>query len=150
EVGHGPPADAPAVAQHREGVGDLAHLLEEVGDVDDGYSPVAQPADEGEQPAGVLLGQGGGGLVEDEDADVEQQGAGDLDDLAGGGVEAADGVLGVDLGVLEDGEGLADPAAALGGAQEAQAAGLQAEQDVGLDAEVGRQGQLLVDHGDAP
>ena len=51
-------ADGPAVAKDGEAVGDLRHLLEEVGDVDDRQPLRPQPADEVEQVADVADGSG--------------------------------------------------------------------------------------------
>ena len=57
--------------------------------------------------------------------------------------------IGVNLGMFENGQRLLNTAAIHTAAQEAAARRLQAERDVGFDAQVGRQRQFLVDHGDA-
>ena len=44
-----PAGDAAAVAQHGEAIGDLAHLLEEVADVDDGHAARLEPPDQREE-----------------------------------------------------------------------------------------------------
>ena len=63
-------------------LGDLAHLLEEVADVDDRDAPRREPADEGEQPIDVRSLQAARRLVHEQHARVAGEGAADLDDLA--------------------------------------------------------------------
>jgi len=50
---------------------------------------LAEGANEGEELGDLVLGKGGGGLVHDEDADLEGDGLGDLDGLLRGEGEAA-------------------------------------------------------------
>lgn len=75
-----------AVAEHGHAVADGEDFLEAMGDVDDGYTGGAEPAEEIEQTLDLAGGDGGGGLVENEDAGVGAEGAGDLDELAVGDV----------------------------------------------------------------
>ncbi len=149
EVRRGPAADVVAVAQDGEAVGDALDLFEEVRDVHHRHAAVAQPAYQGEQPFGVGQGQRAGRLVQHQHAHVQQQGAGDLDELLQGRAEAIDGAVWLDFRVFEHGQGVAHPPPAFRAPQQAAPRRLQPEQDVGLDAEVGREGQFLVDHGDA-
>ena len=86
----GPAARVAPVAQHHEPVGDLFHFLDEVRDVDDGVAVRLQPAHQLEQALDVLAAEAAGGLVEDEDARADGEGAGDLDELLLGHGEAAD------------------------------------------------------------
>ena len=73
--------DGPAVAQDLHPIGDLPHLVEPMGDVDDGHAAVAQPPDGLEEPVGLARRQRGGRLVEDQAAGLARERPGDLDDL---------------------------------------------------------------------
>ena len=70
-----------AVAQHGDAVGDGEDLLELVADEEHGDALVAEPAEQGEQRRGLVLGDRGGRLVEEQDLGFERQRLGDLDDL---------------------------------------------------------------------
>ena len=95
-AGHRASALGPAVSQHRDPVGHRPHLVELVGDEDHRAALGGHGAQHREQGLGLLGGEDGGGLVEDQDAGVLGQ---DLEDLhplllahrqlpdAGGGVD---------------------------------------------------------------
>ncbi len=72
-------ADEEAVAQDREAVGDLVHLVEPVADVDDGVASVAQGVQDVEEPGAVRGREAGGRLVEDDELRPCGQCAGDGD-----------------------------------------------------------------------
>ena len=80
-----------AVAQDLHAVGDLRHLVQAVGDVDDGDALVAQAPDEPEQDLRLVLRERGRGLIEDEQPGGPRERAGDLDDLALADAQGADG-----------------------------------------------------------
>src|SRR6185312_15594556 len=82
-VGFGdiPGPDQSAVAQHRDAIGQLEHLLHAVADVDDGHAFGPQPADQREKLIGFLAGQVGGGFVEDQEFGAAHRGAGGGDQL---------------------------------------------------------------------
>ncbi len=138
-----------SVAEDGEAVADGADFLEEMGDVDDGVALGFEAADDVEHGVDVVLREGGGGLIEDEDAAADGEGAGDLDDLLGGGREAGDGAGEVEVAVAEGGEGVGGAAFHFAPVEEAEGGGLHAEEDVFEDGEVRCEGEFLVDHGDA-
>src|SRR5262249_29261679 len=70
-----------AVAEHLDVIRNLAHLVKTVRDVDEDDPAFAEPVDEGEEPLDLLRREGGGGLVEDQAADVARDRPRDLDDL---------------------------------------------------------------------
>ena len=76
-----------AVAQHGAAVGDRDHLVETVGDVDDGGAARLHAREHGEQPLDLALFQRRGRLVEHEDAAAPAQRFGDGDELALGETE---------------------------------------------------------------
>ena len=144
-----PVGDRSAVAQHGVGLRDPAHLLEEMADVDDRQPALREPLDDREQPLGVALGERAGRLVEDDDPRARDQGPGHLDQLLGAHAQVADPRLGPDVGMFEQVEGLGDDPPMLAAADQPGPDPLLAEHDVGLDRQVGRQRQLLIDHGHA-
>ena len=73
--------DLLAVAQHRDGVGDLQHVVEEMGDEDDAPAALAQAPQHPEQPLDLGRRQGRGRLVQDDDARAGEQDAAELDEL---------------------------------------------------------------------
>ena len=75
-------ADLAAVAQHRDPLGDLDHLIQPVADEDDGDALRLQPADRREQEVDLVPGQRRGRLVHEQDAGVGGEAAADRDDLA--------------------------------------------------------------------
>ena len=74
-------ADDPAVAQHGDLVGDGQQLLEPVRDVDDRHAVTCEIADHLEEDRDLGAGQRRGRLVHQQDADVVNERARDLDDL---------------------------------------------------------------------
>ena len=73
--------DVLTVAHDGDPVGDLAQLLEPVGDVDDALALLAQRADDAKEFSDLGVGERGGRLVHDEDGGVQRQRLGDLDHL---------------------------------------------------------------------
>ncbi len=65
---------------------------------------VAQPAHQGEQPMGIGTRQRAGRLVEHEDAHIEQQGTGDLDELLGSRAEVCHRALRPNLRMFQNGQ----------------------------------------------
>ena len=93
-------------------------------------------------------GEGGGGLVEDEDARVPGDGLGDLDQLAGTDGQLFHEPVGVDVGA-QPGQRRGRPAIDLAVIDEAQATTrLAGEQDVGADRHLGDEAELLEHHRD--
>ena len=86
-----------AVAQHGDAVGEVHHLLDAVGDVDDADALGGELADDAEEALAFGRGEGGGGLVHDEDAGVEREGLGDLDELLLAHAQAGDAGVGVEV-----------------------------------------------------
>ena len=78
-----------SVAQNRDAIGDRLHLVQAVGDVEDGDALGAQLADDLEQALGLDGRENGRRLVEGDDLMRHQQGAGDLHELPVGDGEAA-------------------------------------------------------------
>jgi hypothetical protein len=72
--------DAP-LAEDGRGLADRAHLLELVGDVEHGAALGADRGQRREQRIGLLRGEDGGGLVQDQQLRVLHQAAHDLDPL---------------------------------------------------------------------
>ena len=89
--------DRAAVADDGDRVGDRGDLVELVGDHDLGDALGLQATHQVQQVRGVVLVEGGGGLVEDEQLDVLGQGLGDLDQLLLAHAECLDRGVGVDL-----------------------------------------------------
>ena len=78
------------VAQHRDAVGEAPHFVELVGDVDDRDAALAQAPHEPLEPSGLFRPERGRGLVHDDQARVEREGARDRDELALPRLEALD------------------------------------------------------------
>jgi len=148
-VGGAAGGDADAIAEDGVAIGERLHFLEEVGDVDDGFALIAEVADEGEEFFRIRLTETAGGLVEDENAAAEGEGARDFDELLFGDAEAAGGDGERDVGAAEIGEGAGGEIARGAEIEERAAVGLGAEDDVFGDAEVGRDGEFLVNGDDA-
>ena len=94
--------------------------------------------------------EGGGGLVHDEDAGVEREGLGDLDELLLAHAQAGDAGVGVEVDAEagEEARGRRRTMARRSRKRPARQR-LAAEEDVGGDAELGDEVELLVDDGDA-
>ena len=89
--------DHPAVAHHRHAVGDLKHLVEAMGDVDDADPVPSQRPQPGEQLVALGRGERRGRLVEDEHAHVLAEAARDQDELGRGQPKRAGAGARVDL-----------------------------------------------------
>ena len=96
--------DAAPVAEHGEHVGDGAHLLEEVADVDDPDALAAEPPDQREQVLDVVALEAAGRLVHEHDAGARGDGPADLDHLLRGNRQRADRPVRPQLGVREAAE----------------------------------------------
>ena len=149
DVADGVRADALTVAQDGDAVGERENFLEAVGNINDANAVFAEVADDGEEEELLLLSEGRGGLVHDHDAGTGTECAGDFHELLLGHGEGANfgfrGNLGADAG-----EQLLGPGAA-GGPIDPRAGGrgFEAEREIFGDGEVGEQGRLLVNAGDA-
>ena len=99
ELGRRRRDDVAAVAEDGRPVAQREDLVEPVADEEDRDAAVAQPADDREQPLDLVGGERGGRLVEDEDARLDRQRLGDLDQLLVGHRQAADRRADVDLDV---------------------------------------------------
>ena len=88
-----------AVAQHGRLVAQLEDLVEAMADEQDRDAAIAEPADDREETRDLVRRQRCGRLVEDQDAGVERQRPGDLDQLLVGHRQAADQRLGVERDV---------------------------------------------------
>jgi len=86
-----------AVAEDRHGVGDLQHLVQLVRNHDQGDTLFLQLEDQVQKLFAVVVVQGRGGLVEDQELDLLGEGAGDLDQLLLTDAELADDGLGLFL-----------------------------------------------------
>src|SRR6185437_47570 len=140
-----PGADQGAVAQYRDAIGELEHLLEAVADVNDGDALVAQPPDQRKKLRRFLARQIGRGLVEDQEPGPAQGGAGGGDELLLPDGEAAE--LGarrqVEPHVVEQALRLAPHLALV---QEPVFQALIAQKDIGRDRQVAAEHDLLM-HG---
>ncbi len=138
-----------AVAQHGDAIGQLEQFLEPVRDIDDADLPRAQPGDQLEQQARLVMAQRGGGLVHDQDAGLAGHGLGDLHHLLLAHAELAHQPARVDRHA-DAGQQLARLAVHARAIDEAEAVERFAgEEDVLGDAQVVDHRQLLVDDADA-
>ena len=149
DVGLGDRLDRLAVAEDRDGVGDLLDLVQLVADDDRRDPLLAEAQDQVEQMVGVVVVESGGRLVEDEELDLFRQGLRDLDQLLLSDADLIDGrgrVL-VEADALEQ---LARLEVGLVPVDEAAGAlALIVEEDVLGDRQVGAEGELLMDDDDA-
>jgi hypothetical protein len=143
---HGPASDALPVPQHREPVAEGLAFLEEMTDVDDRDAAFAQPADHPEQTFSIPLGETAGGLVQNQHLGLAHQGPGDFHDLLLGNGAAASGGIDGKIVLIQFTERRHRHGAAFFAIQPTPTGGLTTEHDVLLDAQVGCQGQFLVDH----
>jgi len=141
--------DRPPVPQDGDVVGHLLHLLDEVGDVDDGVPAVLEAANQTEQALDILPGQRAGGLVQDQRAASDGQRPGDLHQLLGGDAQPPGRHVGADLGMLQFREGLDGAPPDFAPMDPARGGRLHPQHDVLFHRQVGCEGQLLVDHGHA-
>ena len=145
---HGLGQHVPAVAQHGDAVGQLHHLVDAVRDVDDRDAVGGELADDREQPPAFARRQRRGRLVHDQDASLDRQRLGDLDELLLADPERSDAGIRVEL----DAEPVEQrPCPRWRAAIDDQPGDqrLAAEKDVVRDAELGDEVELLVDDGDA-
>ena len=94
------------------------------------------------------LGEGGGGLVHDDELGLHRQSAGDLDHLLLGHRQGGDGPCGIEVETDLAGDGAGRPPHGRG-VDKAQAGGLAADEDVLRDRQRGDEVELLVDGDDA-
>ncbi len=135
--------------QHRHPVGDLEHLVQLVADEDDRHPLLRERAEDLEQLLGLLGGQDGGRLVQDEDVGVPVERLQDLDALLLTDRDVLDPRVRIDLEL----EGVGQVADALGGGvvveQHLALGGLVREHDVLRHRHHGNQHEVLVHHADA-
>ena len=97
QLRRGARADVLAVPVNAHPIADGENLRHAVGDVDDGHALFLQAADMLKQQLHLPLGDGGGGLVHDDDLGVDGDGLDDLDQLALGHGQVAQRLLGRDV-----------------------------------------------------
>ena len=144
-------ADVLAVAQDGDGVGMGQDLIQVVADEDDGAAIGPDGVHDLVELKTAVLGQGGGGLVDDQDLGLHVGALDDLDQLAVLEVVMVDHVAGLNaaeavlvqqaLGLLVHGAGVLDAHMHEGL--------LMAEEDVLRDGEAGEGAHLLYDDGHA-
>ena len=141
--------DVLAVAEDGRPVAQLEHLVEPVAHEQDRDPARAQVPDDREQPLDLVGRQRRGRLVEDQDARLDRQRLGDLDELLVGHRQAADGRADVepDVELLE--QGLRRPARGAPVEDPEPAGRGVADEHVLGDGQVREQARLLVDDGDA-
>ena len=137
-----------AVAQHGDAVRDLEDLLQAMADVDARHAARAQLAEEAVEAGGVRLREGRRRLVEDEDARLLGQRLADLHELLLADAQLLDGAPGVDVEADHLQRGLRLLAHEVP-ADEPGPHRLAAEGEVLLHGQLGDEGQLLRDEGDA-
>lgn len=128
---------------------DLEDLLQAVRDEQHRRALLAQGTHDTEEAGHLAAGQGGGRLVHDQDAGVEGERLGDLDDLLVGDGQSARRAVGVEFDTesLHQGGGRLVGGLVVDTAEGAP--GLAAHEDVLRDRQVGEEGGLLIDHRDA-
>ena len=137
-------ADVRALAQHRHPVGHVQHLVELVGDDDQGLAVVLHVAHDGKQLVGLLGGQHGGGLVQDQDVGPAVQDLHDLHRLLLGHGHVIDLLIRVNVEAVP----VADLLDLLPGLGQVQLPG-HAQDDVFRGGEHVHQLEVLVDHADS-
>ena len=105
-----PRLDPPAVAQHRDPIGQLENLVETVRDVQRPDAPRAHLANGLEQACHVVRRQRRSWLVHDDDAGMAAERARDLDELLFGHREVTRRPIGIDLRAGACEQRLRDPA----------------------------------------
>ena len=125
------------------------HLVEPMADEQHGHAPVARLADDREQPVDLVRGQRRRGLVEDEDAGLERQRLGDLDQLLVGHRQAADDRRRVDPDVELFEEASASRCIVRQSTVRSAVLRRVADEHVLGDGQVREQPRFLVDDGDA-
>ena len=97
DVGGVDGGDRATGADDRDAVGDLEHLVQLVGDEDDGLALGLELTEVDEEFLDLLGDEHGGRLVEDEDAGPAEEDLDDLDPLAFAHPECLDQLVGVDV-----------------------------------------------------
>ena len=142
-------ADDLAEPDDGDAVGDLAHLAQLVGDEDDGGAGLLELAHDRHELVGLLRGEHGGRLVEDEHLRVARQRLDDLDALLHADGQVFDEGVRVDVEAEPRGD-LAHLRARRVQVEAAAERGLLvAEHDVLGDGEDGDEHEVLVHHADA-
>ncbi len=137
--------DGRAAADDGDLVGDRQHLVELVGDEDDGEALRLQLAQVVEELGDLLGHQDGGRLVEDEDLGAAEEHLEDLDPLTLADAEVGDQVVRVDAQAVGVGDLDDRPAGVVADAVQL----LRAQHDVLEDGEVVGQHEVLEHHPDA-
>ena len=137
-----------AIAQHDRMVGDGQRFFQMVRDIDDRDALRLQIADHLEQHRHLRRRQGRGGLVHDQDARIDRQGPRDLDQLLLAQPQVLDARQRVNVlfQLLHQRAGLA---LLLGIVDARRARDLAPHEDIVAHVHVRRQGQFLVDDGNA-
>jgi hypothetical protein len=138
-----------AVAQHRVALRHAAHFFQKMADVDHGQPAFPQPVDHREEPQRVVFGERARGLIKDDHPGVGDEGSGHLNELLRAHAQIAENRVGTDLAMVQQLKSPRHERAMLSPANQAGANAFLAEHDIGLDAQMRRKGQLLVNHGDA-
>ena len=133
-----------ALAQHGHAVGNVQHLVELVGDDDEGFAVVLHVAHDGKELVGLLRRQHGGGLVQDQDVCAAIQNLHDLHGLLLRNGHIVDLHVGINVKAIL----FADVFDLLAGIVQIQLT-LQTEDDVLGSGEQIDQLEMLVDHTDA-
>ena len=119
-----------------------------MGDIDEGGSFFFQLSDDAEQDFRLLLGQGGGGLVQDQNFQIQHSSFGDLHNLHHRGGQHAHRVLRVDIQLKGVKKFLASPQHLLI-VHDDSPAGVIAHEHVLHDGQIRHQVELLIDCADA-
>ena len=122
-------SDEATVAQHGYAIGDPVHLIEEVGDEDDGDAAAFKIAQDPEQELGLVGVEAGGRLVEHQNPRVVFERARDRDQLLNRDRIRAERAFGVDVDT-EPREPLARDGARRAPGNQAETARLAAEREV--------------------
>ena len=144
-------ADDRAVAQDDDPVGALLDLVQAVGDEDDRHAVGLELADDPHQPLGLGGREARRRLVHDDDARVERQRLGDLEQLALGEREVGDQIVDLEVDVeapqQRRDDALRRPA--VDELQRTRRQRLAPDQHIGADVEIVEEVQFLVNEGDA-
>ena len=141
--------DVPAVAEDRRAVAQLEDLVEPVADEQDRDATRPQVADDREQALDLVRRERRRRLVEDQDARLDRQRLGDLDELLVGHRQAADRRADVELDVELLEQGLRGPPRRAPVEDPEPAGRGVADEHVLGDGQVREEARLLVDDGDA-
>ena len=136
-------ADVLALAQDRHAVGYVEHLVQLVGDDDEGFAVGLHVAHDGEELIRFLRGEDGGGLVQNEDIRPAVEHLDDLDRLLLRNGHIVDLLVGVDVKAVLVAD-LLDLPARLGDVE----LPLEAEDDILRRGEEIDELEVLVDHTD--